>query len=918
MSFTPQSYVDQVGPPVTAAWLNGIDQLAYNALQGAQTIPALQAVLGITPGLSTPVDISVGGTGATTAAVALANLGGTTLAAALAAASPSPVATQAEIQVGFTTGTLFTQYPVGNLLRIGLIPNDVTKAAQNTTLMQKYFNPLILNGPTGLFYTPNSGAASPTDVYYFGIGTVLGHAVIQIRDGVGLDFNATTWNFSTTWTGTQTDCGFLMANANVVIQNGNIIANSLAASGVGKASGHAIGLGARDGNSVYTSLFDSIFLATKGYTLGNIVLRNLNISMNNAGSGVIGGGGILCFSGLQNVTIENVWIDGQNTLGYGLYYEFGWATSEASRYQRQNSHAHNWSVRNFKATNMYPSATSQAFAMNGAYNISIDGIHGSNLGQVVSFGTGEASFLNPWVGQDDIGSLAQNGQPPMTGTAAAGRQISLRNVVGRQVRGSAVLMGGNSGTSGWAQSLPRVLAWIPGTVYAAGSLVYNGAYKYSTAAGGTSAAGSPYAGPKGTTPGADGTVTDWVFVAYAAGTGYRGWSSILNYSIGDIVANGQYLYICTTGGTAGGTFQGPTGVGTGLTDGSGGAVRWSSIPSTTGLGPAPLNSAFPAFSDQLNYTLEDFDVDGATFGGTLVNFSGGQVNIRNGKITNAGFGIQQSSDCTSYTIENVSVLNGSSFGMRLGFTPTVWTPTRRSMGTVRNCFIAGNTFGIVTSDVGSLLIENNRFGYEVAHDGIAETTQQYAVFIGVNIIASGVVCRGNWVAGATTLGYFLHDSSQIDCLIDSMVGPIQTYSGPWEGVPQSISVALTCGTPGDLAIAYTTQSLDYIKRGLRVDFTMEIVTSAFTHTTSTGNVQVQNLPFQASNVLGSLPVGALTFQGITKAGYTNFNIEGSGGSSALAVVCSGSAQPIATLAIGDLPTGGTVKLFASGFYFTTT
>lgn len=47
MPFIPQNFKDGVGPPISAAWLNQLDQLANNALQSATTIAALQAILGI-------------------------------------------------------------------------------------------------------------------------------------------------------------------------------------------------------------------------------------------------------------------------------------------------------------------------------------------------------------------------------------------------------------------------------------------------------------------------------------------------------------------------------------------------------------------------------------------------------------------------------------------------------------------------------------------------------------------------------------------------------------------------------------------------------------------------------------------------------------------------------------------------------
>lgn len=64
MAFSPQNFRDGIGPAISSAWLNELDQLANNALQSAVTVPALQAVLGIpVGGITFPVPVNQGGTG---------------------------------------------------------------------------------------------------------------------------------------------------------------------------------------------------------------------------------------------------------------------------------------------------------------------------------------------------------------------------------------------------------------------------------------------------------------------------------------------------------------------------------------------------------------------------------------------------------------------------------------------------------------------------------------------------------------------------------------------------------------------------------------------------------------------------------------------------------------------------------------
>jgi hypothetical protein len=57
MAFTPQNYVDRVGPAVDADWLNGVDETVFNALQGVATTAQLVALVGggNTPGVNAVV-----------------------------------------------------------------------------------------------------------------------------------------------------------------------------------------------------------------------------------------------------------------------------------------------------------------------------------------------------------------------------------------------------------------------------------------------------------------------------------------------------------------------------------------------------------------------------------------------------------------------------------------------------------------------------------------------------------------------------------------------------------------------------------------------------------------------------------------------------------------------------------------------
>jgi hypothetical protein len=76
---------------------------------------------------------------------------------------------------------------------------------------------------------------------------------------------------------------------------------------------------------------------------------------------------------------------------------------------------------------------------------------------------------------------------------------------------------------------------------------------------------------------------------------------------------------------------------------------------------------------------------------------------------------------------------------------------------------------------------------------------------------------------------------------------------------------LTFGTPGDLAVTYSTQVGSYTRIGRQVTVICAITTSAFTHTTASGNLNITGLPFAATNVSGLLVNGTCSAAGWTKS-----------------------------------------------------
>ena len=112
--------------------------------------------------------------------------------------------------------------------------------------------------------------------------------------------------------------------------------------------------------------------------------------------------------------------------------------------------------------------------------------------------------------------------------------------------------------------------------------------------------------------------------------------------------------------------------------------------------------------------------------------------------------------------------------------------------------------------------------------------------------------------------------------------------------------AVSFATPGDLSVTYANQLGHYTKIGRQVFVNFLIVTSAFTHTTASGDVQITGLPFASTAGYR----GGILWQGITKANYTDAVSLTS--SSLMNVQMSGSGQTRDTAKAADMPSGGTV------------
>lgn len=128
------------------------------------------------------------------------------------------------------------------------------------------------------------------------------------------------------------------------------------------------------------------------------------------------------------------------------------------------------------------------------------------------------------------------------------------------------------------------------------------------------------------------------------------------------------------------------------------------------------------------------------------------------------------------------------------------------------------------------------------------------------------------------------------------------------------TAAVTFATVGNLSVAYTSRPANYTKIGEQVRLSFSIVTSTFTHTTASGNLKITGNPFTPATVTDASWVGALGYQGITKASYTSFVAVVYTADTSVYVEASGSAQTKSTVAAADMPTAGSVILNGQLFF----
>jgi hypothetical protein len=118
---------------------------------------------------------------------------------------------------------------------------------------------------------------------------------------------------------------------------------------------------------------------------------------------------------------------------------------------------------------------------------------------------------------------------------------------------------------------------------------------------------------------------------------------------------------------------------------------------------------------------------------------------------------------------------------------------------------------------------------------------------------------------------------------------------------------LTFSTPGDLAVTYVAngQRGTYTRIGNRVSIDVVIETSAFTHTTASGELRITGLPFTAAGGTGHYGRAGCIYQGYTSATNPVVIAQVPNGAAYVAFRASGSGVAIANLGTTVVASGGT-------------
>lgn len=207
---------------------------------------------------------------------------------------------------------------------------------------------------------------------------------------------------------------------------------------------------------------------------------------------------------------------------------------------------------------------------------------------------------------------------------------------------------------------------------------------------------------------------------------------------------------------------------------------------------------YVAQTDLADYDVEDIVLSG-TSGGFGILCSAGFARIANPRIRGFEQGIVGTDEWTRVAIENPDIRGCTKAGINLDGGSAIYSSPRLKTGYIKGGIIAGNSTssagtypGIALGHTGALTVEGTRLNYELAHDGVDETTQGNAVQLATT--ALGVTCRNNRV-GVVLGGSFAYFSASSDLNGNDIVNPqgTKTRSGGWNADGTGIASSTQVG-----------------------------------------------------------------------------------------------------------------------------
>ena len=279
-----------------------------------------------------------------------------------------------ETDAGFASADIDIDHVAGDVSRYKVVPNNTDARTANSVALKKL---LSASGRSRFAGSLRFANTTGNDTYHF-------DDFIEIKEGVHIDLQGCTLAFTRSYAPADNTKGFLMLVRDVTIENGTLDIRYDGTGGIN--AGMALRIGSRNGYS-FGTFASGIQDETLPRTMGKVVVRRVGITTNNPQTAV------LLLGGLDDVSLEDVHIDGQGRSTCGIYYEFGFWHYEARPANRKSSHARNLSLRNIYIRRM-DAAAGLGLGIVGAMSANVQGLWVDGASGGLDCRSGEALYYN--------------------------------------------------------------------------------------------------------------------------------------------------------------------------------------------------------------------------------------------------------------------------------------------------------------------------------------------------------------------------------------------------------------------------------------------------------------------------------------------------------------------------------------------